>query len=210
MLTDGRKVRLIGINAPELARERAPAEAFSSAAQVALRTLLAKGGYRATLRHGAERHDRYTRLLAHLFTGDGRNVQAELLQRGLAAPIVFPPNLWQHACYRQAAREARAAQRGIWSLQRYRGLEPRAVRAAGEGFYAVRGRIRSVTRTRRSVWLDMGYEFALRIAKDDLLQFRSTTPESLRHRTVVALGWVSLRHRPRMRLRHPAQLEILP
>ncbi|NIM39826.1 MAG: hypothetical protein GTN84_03080, partial [Hydrogenophaga sp.] len=94
------------------------------------------------------------------------------------------------------------------SLERYQGVAPRAVRDAGEGFYAVRGRIRGIKRTRRSVWLDMGYDFALRIAKDDLPQFRNMTPESLRRKNVLALGWVNLQNGPRMRIRHPSQLEV--
>ncbi|MDH3715936.1 MAG: thermonuclease family protein [Gammaproteobacteria bacterium] len=209
ILSDGRKVRLIGINTPELVRNRVPAEAFSADARTLLQTLLAEGGFRVGLRHGAERYDRYSRSLAHVFTSDGRNVQELLLQHGLAAPIAFPPNLWQQPCYLQTAQRAREAQRGIWSLPRYQGVHPRAVRATGGGFYAVRGRIESVKRTRHSVWLNMGYDFGLRIAKDDLLQFRSLTPDSLRLKSVRALGWVNVRKRPSMRIRHPSQLEIV-
>ncbi|MDH3451074.1 MAG: thermonuclease family protein [Gammaproteobacteria bacterium] len=209
LLSDGRKVRLIGINTPELSSAQSPAEAFAVAARSALQQLLADSGFQVGVRYGSERFDRYSRVLAHLFTRDGRNVQALLLQRGLAAPTVFPPNLWQHQCYWQTAQQARDARRGIWSLQRYQGISPRAVRARGGGFYAVRGRIESVRRTRRSVWLNMGYDFALRIAKDDLLQFRKLAPESLRYKTVRALGWVSLSGQSSMRVRHPSQLEIL-
>jgi len=42
----------------------------------------------------------------------------------------------------------------------------------------------------------------------DLLQFRTLEPESLRYKTVWALGWVSGRKQRSMRLRHPSQLEI--
>jgi endonuclease YncB( thermonuclease family) len=209
VLSDGRKVRLIGINTPELARNQSPAETFSTEARTLLHTLLAEGGFRVGLRHGTERYDRYSRSLAHVFTSDGRNVQELLLKNGLAAPVAFPPNLWQQPCYWQAAQPAREAQQGIWSLPRYQGLAPREVRGTGGGFYAVRGRIASVKRTRRSVWLNMGYDFALRIAKDDLLLFRTLTPESLRYKSVRALGWVSLRNQPSMRIRHPSQLEIV-
>ena len=209
VLSDGRKVRLIGINTPELARKPAPAEQFAATARTALRQLLADGQFQVGIRYGTERFDRYSRVLAHLFTNDGRNVQALLLQRGLGAPTVFPPNLWQHECYWRTAMQARDARVGIWALPRYQGLSPRSVRARGGGFYAVRGRVESIERTRRSVWLNMGYDFALRIAKDDLLHFRNLTPESLRYKSVRALGWVSSRGRPGMRVRHPAQLEIV-
>lgn len=209
VLVDGRKVRLIGINTPELGRKQAPAEAYAVAARTALHTLLAQEGFRIGLRHGAERYDRYSRALAHLFTSDGRNVQAVLLQQGLAAPIVFPPNIWQHECYRVTAERAREMGLGIWSLPRYQGLSPAELRGVGGGFYAVRGRVHSVKRSRRSVWLNMGYDFALRIAKEDLLQFPDLTPESLRARTVRATGWVSARGDRSMRLRHATQLEVL-
>ena len=102
-LSDGRKVRLIGINTPELARDPVPEERFAVAARNALRQLLADGDFQVGIRYGRERFDRYSRVLAHVFTSAGGNVQALLLQRGLGAPTVFPPNLWQHECYWRVA-----------------------------------------------------------------------------------------------------------
>ena len=32
----------------------------------------------------SDKHDRYQRLLAHAFTGDGENIQATLLKKGFA------------------------------------------------------------------------------------------------------------------------------
>ena len=73
-LADGTHVRLIGINTPEHGRDGAPDEPFAAAATGALRELLAEHDGRLQLRFGAERHDRYGRLLAHAYLPDGRSV----------------------------------------------------------------------------------------------------------------------------------------
>ena len=70
-LKDNRRVRLLGINAPELRRKNHPGEALAIEARNALRALVEQHSYRAGLRFGSERDDRYGRTLAHLYVIPG-------------------------------------------------------------------------------------------------------------------------------------------
>ena len=58
-LTDGRKIRIIAINTPELARDDQTAEPYADKATQSLKQLLS--GRHIKLRYGTEKHDRYGR-----------------------------------------------------------------------------------------------------------------------------------------------------
>lgn len=216
-LADGRSVRLIGINAPELPRRGEPGtpEPHAEAARDALRGLLAAGD-EVALRYDEERIDRYGRWLAHLYLPrllpQGGSIQARLLEDGHALAIAVPPNLWNLACYRAAEGRARAAAAGIWSLPGYRPADASRLGPGADGFRIVRGRVRAVGDSRGSRWLDLEGGVSLRILKEDLAYFRDFPFEGLAGREVLARGWLSPRQDGRggavMRLRHPAALEL--
>ncbi|MBI2969765.1 MAG: thermonuclease family protein, partial [Gammaproteobacteria bacterium] len=93
-LAGGERVRLIGIDAPEVGRDGAASQAGAEDATAALVNLVQEeGGGFVGLVHGRERRDTHGRLLAHLFLRDGTNVQARLLAEGFAVPLIIPPNL---------------------------------------------------------------------------------------------------------------------
>ncbi len=110
-LKDGRKVRLIGINTPELGRDNNAAEPFANEAKAALKSLF-KNDKSISLIYGKVKKDHYQRLLAHAFTSDGRNIQALLLANGFARVIAFPPNTQFTACYLEQERKARCSKTG--------------------------------------------------------------------------------------------------
>ena len=109
-LTDGRKVRLVQIDAPELATE-----CFG---RVALRALIdvAPRGTRITLAADGELddRDRHGRLLRYVFVGD-MNVNLELVRLGAAAPYFFRNERGRYADeLLDAADDARESRRGFW------------------------------------------------------------------------------------------------
>ena len=216
-LRDGRAVRFIGINAPEIGRKGRPSEPFAQKAREALGRMLGPEAV-VGLRFGPERHDRYGRLLAHVYSADGRSMEAGLLTQGLAAQIVVPPNLFGLDCYREAEKEARAVGRGVWSSI-YRPLAVETLPRDTRGFRLIRGRIVNIADSKYSVWLNFPrrpgegrYEgVALRIPRKDLGNFPRDYLRKLKGREVVARGWL-FRHKQQlvMVLRHPAALEIRP
>lgn len=205
---DGERIRLIGIDTPELARDERPAEAGSLQARDRLRTWIANAD-RITARYGRELRDKYGRLLAHLYADD-RNLQAELLAAGLATPLFISPNLAHVDCYQQAALMARRQGLGLWHLPQYRPREANSLTGNERGYHVVTGMVQRVGHSRSSVWLNLGPEFALRIERDDLPLFEAVQFDDLAGTRVQARGYLYRRNNQlRMRLRHPADMEIV-
>jgi hypothetical protein len=207
-LADGRRVRLPGINAPETAKDAGPDEPFAQAAMAALERILPPGT-RLGLRLETDAHDRYGRLLAHLFLADGTNVQAQLLRAGLVIAIVVPPNGWSSACYGSAENAARRAQLGLWAEPRFAPTEAARLPEGASGFHLVRGRVARVGESRGNLWLNLAPRVTVRIPKPDL-QWFELDPRALEGRRVEARGWLARRNGElRMTIRHPFSLHLL-
>src|SRR3954470_10088035 len=90
-LPDGtvEKVRLLGVDTPEVVDPRKPVQCFGHAASDFTKSRLT--GKRVSLELDAEQRDKYGRLLAYLIV-DGRRYNDELLERGYARFLVIAPN----------------------------------------------------------------------------------------------------------------------
>ncbi|MGM0678542.1 MAG: thermonuclease family protein [Pseudomonadota bacterium] len=206
---DGRKLRLIGINTPERAREDVPAEPYAGMARRRLQ-VQAEGSW--GLVYDRERRDRYGRLLAHVFDHQGRNITRRLLEQGTGQLLVIPPNLRFLECYRRAQDRARRHKRGLWALSTYQTLPVAMLDSQHRGQYRVlRGRLTRIGESRSSLWLNLGPDFALRIARTDLSHFERERIAAWRHQPLLVQGWIYRRNNQwRMRLRHPAALLETP
>jgi endonuclease YncB( thermonuclease family) len=110
-LTDGRRVRLLQIDTPELGS----GECYSRAARTALLNLLPVNT-RAELEVDPllDRVDRFGRLLRYV-RRDGANVNLELVRAGAATPYFYRGERGRYAqALLAAARQAKAAKRGLW------------------------------------------------------------------------------------------------
>ncbi len=121
-LGDGRLVRYIGIDTPELRRKIGgqwveDPQPFSQAARDANAKLVE--GKTVRLEYDVETHDRYGRLLAYVYM-DGAMVNATLLAGGYAQQMTIPPNVRHVEEFRRLVNEARDAKRGLWSAPRSR------------------------------------------------------------------------------------------
>ncbi|RJR32675.1 MAG: nuclease [Deltaproteobacteria bacterium] len=112
VLEGGARVRLLGIDAPEMEREGRPAEFLAHKAKAYLAQLTQ--GKVVRLEYGPLRYDHYGRLLAHIVLGDGTLVEAALLRQGLAHVYLHPPNVRYREVLLAAQQEAMAARRGVW------------------------------------------------------------------------------------------------
>jgi len=112
LLSDGRRVRYIGIDTPEIDHERRRAEAFGLEAREANRSLVA--GQRIQLAGDHEPRDRYGRQLFYVYLADGTLVNAELLNLGLAIVLYKDPNTTLFSRLLEAQRNAMRAKRGLW------------------------------------------------------------------------------------------------
>ena len=108
------RVRLLGIDTPELRGDDGRPECGALEAAAAIAELLPLGTV-VTLTRDVGPRDHYGRLLAHITrAGDTSSVNEALLRRGRARQLVIEPNTALAEEYHEAEREARAAQRGIW------------------------------------------------------------------------------------------------
>ena len=112
------KVRIIGLDTPELHHPRKPVQYFAKEAKVQAEKLLKDKTI--TLRldqvNVAKGHrDRYGRLLAHVILPDGTYFAERMIRDGFAhAYVKYPFDQQLMERYRRAEREAREAKRGLW------------------------------------------------------------------------------------------------
>ncbi len=114
MKLDGKvcKLRLIGVNSPELSHPTRGEEPFAAAARDYTRQKLA--GQTVFLEFDVEKTDQYGRLLAYVWQGE-EMFNATLLRDGYAQMATFPPNVKYMDFFRSAQRNAIEAGRGLWA-----------------------------------------------------------------------------------------------
>lgn len=105
--TDGRKVRLIGIDSPELRQGES-----GRGAREALGHLL-HGGGPVQLESDVSRRDRWGRTLAYAWSG-GRLVNEAMVREGWAVLYTVPPDVKYARRLERAQNDARARRRGLW------------------------------------------------------------------------------------------------
>ena len=122
LLSNGVRVRLMGIDTPETVKPNSEVEPFGPEASAFTKEAVARSGYRVYIRQDCDRFDKYNRNLAFVFLGnsDGADVpflNEELVRAGLARAIMtfnYSPAIKRRL--KKAQREAIDAKRGIWSL----------------------------------------------------------------------------------------------
>lgn len=207
-LRDGRKIRFIGINTPEIGRHGTSSQPLANAARDMLQTLLEKSNHTISLRYDAERHDRYARDLAHVYLSDGSSVAAHLLERGLATILPVPPNVWNLPCYQTTEQRARMARRGIWALPEYQPIDAAQLRRADTGVRIVTGKVTTSHRRKGDIWLTLNDTLILHIGQRDRKYFPDTFPAEISGRSIIARGRVYFTEGTlRMQIRHPATLQ---
>lgn len=207
-LKGGMKLRLIGINAPEVAHHNRPGEPGGEAAKRFLRAQLL--GRRVRLEHDLEARDRYGRELVHLRDEAGSLINERLLREGHAWVSLYPPNLGHLERYLAAEAEARGAARGVWALPRYRVIDAREALDFRNSFRRLRGRVTKMEWRGGEARLVLDGVVALHMDKEAVARFRAAgvDPEGLRGRHLVVRGRLGGRgDLPSMRLRHPFQIE---
>ena len=206
-LQDGRKVRLIGINTPELSHGDNTAEPYSAEAKQALKRLFEQDKT-ISLVFGREKHDHYKRLLAHGFTRDGSNIQATLLQQGLAHAITLPPNDQFSSCYRELERQARCKQRGFWKKTKL--LTAKDLNRSDIGFKIVSGKVKKITINTKGIWLNLDDNVTVGIRPDNQSLFDVDNISQMLNHSVVVRGWVNKSDRETpyyIRIRHPSSMQ---
>ena len=124
------RLRLIGIDTPEVVDPRRPVECFGHEASARAHVLL--DGQRVALEGDAsqDERDRYGRLLRYIWLSDGRLFNQQMVAEGYAFEYTYNLPYKYQAAFKQVEREAREAQRGLWSPQTCGGEQRAAEEAA--------------------------------------------------------------------------------
>lgn len=126
LLEDGERVRLIGIDTPEMHEsKKLYRDAQHSKQDISAIQKLGRQSYEFTkklaegkhisLEFDVEKRDRYNRILAYVYLKDGGTfVNAEIVKQGYASLMTFPPNVKYADLFQSLYREARENRRGLW------------------------------------------------------------------------------------------------
>ncbi|RMH62421.1 MAG: nuclease [Zetaproteobacteria bacterium] len=142
----GEKVRLLGINTPEIMHDEQPGEALGDAARARLAQLIA--GHLVRLAFDRDKRDDYGRLLAQVYDR-GRWINAQLVEEGIAHVYTFAPNFRWAPALLQRERQARRLGLGIWRTSRFMVLSANRLRPSHLGqFRLVQGTVTHAARWR--------------------------------------------------------------
>jgi len=125
-LESGERVRLIGIDTPEIHESKKLYRDSQRSGQDAkgIKELGERSyqftkklidGKRVSLEFDVEKYDKYNRLLAYVYLkSDGTFVNAEIVKQGYASLMTIPPNVRYADKFSKLYREARENKRGLW------------------------------------------------------------------------------------------------
>ncbi len=205
LLEDGRKIRLLGINTPEIAHGNRVGEAGGEQAKAWLTEKLLNQPVRLEI--GVEKTDHYGRTLAHLFNTENEHINLQLVANGMASVEIFPPNLAYAGQLASAEQHAETAHLGIWQMPEY---APIAVAALADahphGWTRAIGRINAVQATQHGVNLVFSERFAVHIEQRNVPLFGELN--DYLNKSVEVRGWIHQRKGHLVMLvRHPSAIK---
>ncbi|MGR9072827.1 MAG: thermonuclease family protein [Gammaproteobacteria bacterium] len=207
LLENREKVRLLGINAPEVENRFKRGEAGGEEAKRLLEKLLA--GKKVRLETDVEKKDRYGRTLAHVFTDEKIHVNLALVENGMAFVTIHPPNLKYADVLLTEERRAESKARGIWAYPEYAAQDISEMSRKGTvSWRRLRSRVTGIRQGRRYVYLTLSRNFEIRIERSQTALF----PPLKRYvgKRVEVRGWPSRsKNRYSIPVRHPSALRIL-
>ncbi len=162
------------------------------------------------LRYDLQHEDRYNRLLAHLYLEDAQNLNALLLQEGLAYARFEWPNLHDADHYYEIEKKARNQARGIWALTAYQVKSLENLDAMRNRFVRLRGRLTRVEKKHRYTYLVFADKLRVAVKNSRLGLFKEAglDPGALTRQMIILRGWLGRRSGfPYLELSHPYQLE---
>ena len=133
-LSDGTRVRLIGIDSPE------SGDCFSVESTNALRELIE--GKNVALEKDVQELDKYGRTLAYLYV-DGTFVNLEMVINGFAKTLTIPPDIKYTDVFITAQTDARERKRGLWQDGVCENPSPTVQGAQSQNGCSIKGNISS-------------------------------------------------------------------
>lgn len=205
MLEDGRKIRFLGINTPEIQHRDKQADAGGDEAKRWLTDKLKNTKVR--LEVGTEKTDKYGRTLAHLFTEKKEHINLQLVAAGLAAVSIYSTELLYVNELVKAENQAEQARLGIWGRPEYAAIPVASLTEAGHpGWTRLVGKVVNIRKTRKSVYLEFSDAFEARIESKWLDLFPDVN--GYLGKTIEVRGWLNKsKGHLSMLIRHPSAIK---
>ena len=181
-LKDGRKIRLMAINTPEVEREDKPGEAYADAAKIELTKLVDKNNI--LLQVAGEDH--YGRTLGYLFSSEGSLLAASLVRQGLAYQIFMEAADTYTVCLKNEEKKARRDNKGLWKQPVASTRDKPSIHS---GFMVISGTVKSISRPKKSnfVWIELDGDLVLRVPRQIAsLQWLN----QIKEQKIEARGWI--------------------
>ena len=219
-LDNGRLVRLIGIDTPEI-RRKTPQGFVEDPAPFSLEAKLfaqrMAEGKSCRIELDIEKQDKYKRLLGYCFIRNGDEelfLNRELLSRGYAVLYTYPPNTRYVEEFVEAQREAREGKRGLWGS--YEAIAPEEAASFIGQIRSVRGRVTSTYNSGKTVFLNFGADhrtdFTAAIFKNSFGYFsaRGIVPEkAYKGKVVEVTGRIREYNGPEIIVNIPEEIEVI-
>lgn len=177
-LVDGRKVRLVGIDTPELDHQYGRHDPYAVEATAFLRSLVDQFVY---IQEARSDHDRYGRYLYYLFDKNRISLTSQLLSEGLGYRIAVPPNLAYQVCFKGAEMAARNAHKGLW--QQTLQWQPKV------GFVISRVIITAITKNRGGWWLETNQDLVINLPPSVMNYWPAQKVFYLEGKEIEVRGW---------------------
>lgn len=203
ILEDKKQVRLLGVNTPEIESRHRSEEPGGIAAKKWLQNQLRES--QVYLEFDEVRRDKYKRLLAHVFLPNGKHVNLALLENGLAAISIIPPNGRYSDKLIQAQQYAEKQKLGIWSMPEYQSRPITEIANHTKGWQRFTGTPVAIRKSRKFTRLLFNDKVDIRVANSNLKLF----PELATYvgKPLEVRGWVSRnKDHYTMLIQHPSAL----
>ncbi len=214
LLTDKRKIRIIGIDTPETHHHKQRAEAYGAKARETLREKLKQSKYAIKLLYGKEKKDKYSRVLAHVFLKDGTNISAWLLEQGYAKTLAIPPNVEFAHCYKDSEINAQQKNLNIWKTKRHQLQKASSLNTKTKGYIRLKGEVKDLKTHGKSIAFTIKSSqkkpIQVIIKNKNLRYFKSVNFDKLIGKSIIVSGMLKNKKNKRIiQLNHSSQLQII-
>ncbi len=209
-LKDQRKIRIIGIDTPEMGWHGKVQEPYAAEATEALRELLYQHHNQVRLQIGKDAYDRYGRQLAHVFLPDGTNISEWMLLRGFATTLFIPPNLKYLNCYVKAEQKAQNQQINIWKQKKFNLHVADLLDKDYTGYVRLVAKVDSIKRNKRSIMINLRGGIRIKINQSNLHYFKSIHFDSLAGKRISVTGLIRKHGKFRtINVKHPVYFHVI-
>lgn len=215
-LADGRLLRYIGVDTPEMRVKKQNRFIYSPQPYALeakkLNSKLVEGQY-IKIEFDVEKTDVYGRLLGYCFVGN-TFVNAKLAEEGFAVLCTIPPNVKYADIFVRSQKDARENKRGLWGA--YETIAHTEAGSYINQIRTVRGKIIGIRMAKRCIFLNFGKrykdDFTVVIFNNSLPYFHKKGIDPLTYyksKTVEVSGRIKEYNGPQIIVNDPADIRII-